>query len=85
MRGHPNHQARPISRLRWAGALAFLAGVAALFAGAAFKASGTGLLVLLYASLSLVTVAVLLFGIDWLHRLITKRTSNDEHERIAGR
>lgn len=85
MRGHPNHQARPISRLRWAGALAFLAGVAALFAGAAFKASGTGLLVLLYASLSLVTVAVLLFGIDWLHRLITKRTYNDERERIARR
>lgn len=40
---------------------------------------------LLYASLSLVTVAVLLFGIDWLHRLITKRTNNDERERIAGR
>lgn len=80
---HSNNQANPISRLRWAGALAFLAGVAALFAGAAFKASGTGLLVLLYASLSLVTVAVLLFGIDWLHRLITKRTSNDERERIA--
>lgn len=85
MPGHSNNQVRPISRLRCAGALAFLAGVTALFAGAAFKASGTGLLVLLYASLSLVTVALLLFGIDWLHRLITKRTSNDERERIAGR
>lgn len=73
MPSHSNNQVSPISRLRWAGALAFLAGVAALFAGAAFKASGTGLLVLLYASLFLVTVAVLLFGIDWLHRLITKR------------
>lgn len=86
MLGHSNKQTRPISRFRWVGALAFLTSGVALFAGATFKVSGTGLLVLLYASLSLVTVAALLFGIDWLHRLITKkRTSNDERERIAGR
>lgn len=75
---HFNNQARPVSRLRWAGVLAFLAGVGTLFAGAALKASGTLLLALMYAGLSFATIAVLLFGIDWLYRSITKRTRNDE-------
>ncbi|AYO97556.1 hypothetical protein Xcom_21450 (plasmid) [Xanthomonas axonopodis pv. commiphoreae] len=57
MPGHFNNQARPVSRLRWAGVLAFLAGVGTLFAGAAIKASGTLLLALMYAGLSFATVA----------------------------
>lgn len=72
---------RPVSRLRWCGVGAFVAGVAVLIGGAFFKAGGTELFIVLWGSFALVTIACALFLIDVVTQWVNRR--KDERERIA--